>query len=66
MDHMGLVGEMHMSKTANQFKLRIPADVKDWLEAQAEKNLRTQGNEIVVALREKMAAEKAAQEEAKS
>lgn len=37
-----------------QFKLILPADVKDWLEQQASKNVRSQGAEIVVRLRAAM------------
>ena len=40
-----------------QFKLVIPEDVKDWLAVQAKRNLRSQSNEIILALREKMEAE---------
>ncbi len=42
-------------------RIRVPQDVKDWLETQAEKNLRTQGAEIVLAVRAKMEAEAPAQ-----
>ena len=42
-----------------QFKMMIPKDVKDWLASQAKKNLRSQSQEVVLALREKMAAEEA-------
>jgi plasmid stability protein len=37
-----------------QFKLNLPADVKDWLKAEAAKNLRSQGSEIVACLRKRM------------
>lgn len=46
-----------------QYKMLIPADVKDWLEEQSRKNLRSQSQEIVLALREKMAAQEAAAKE---
>lgn len=42
-----------------QFKLMIPKDVKDWLAEQAQKNMRSQSSEVVVALREKMASQDA-------
>lgn len=42
-----------MQKTV-QFKLNLPLDVKEWLEAQAASNMRSQGAEIVVSLRERM------------
>lgn len=38
-----------------QFKLMLPEDVKAWLAARAERNLRSQGAEIVACLRERMA-----------
>lgn len=37
-----------------QFKINMPADVKGWLETQAAKNMRSQGAEIIIAIREKM------------
>lgn len=37
-----------------QFKLRIPADVKAFLAAEAEKNASSQSSEIVRAVRERM------------
>ncbi|AUQ74751.1 Arc domain-containing protein [Phaeobacter piscinae] len=43
-----------------QFKMVIPKDVKDWLADQAKKNLRSQSQEIVLALREKMASQEVA------
>lgn len=39
-----------------QFKLNLPSDVKTWIEAQAAKNLRSQGAEIVACLRAHMDA----------
>lgn len=45
-----------MKRTDPQMRIRLPADVKRWLEQQAAKNVRTQNAEIVVAIREKMAA----------
>lgn len=38
-----------------QFKVMLPADVKAWLEAEAAKNVRSQGAEIVFILRDHMA-----------
>lgn len=40
-----------------QFKLILPPDVKDWLEQQASKNVRSQGAEIVARLRAAMERE---------
>ena len=43
-----------------QFKLNLPAEVKAWLEEQAQKNVRSQGAEIVFRLRKQMEQEAAA------
>lgn len=43
-----------------QFKLNLPADVKEWLSEQAARNIRSQGSEIVAILRERMAQAEAA------
>ena len=43
-----------MAGAFKQFKLNLPADVKTWLETQAKNNLRSQGKEIILAIREKM------------
>jgi len=40
--------------SVSQFKLNIPNDVKAWLAEQAERNMRSQTAEIVLALKEKM------------
>lgn len=40
-----------------QFKLVLPTDVKEWLAAQAVKNIRSQSGEIVAILRQRMAQE---------
>lgn len=45
--------ERNVMKTT-QFKLILPADVKAWLEAEAKKNLRSQGAQIVTCLRIEM------------
>ena len=43
-------------KQANcQIKINLPKDVKDWLALQSEKNLRSQSNEIIISIRERMA-----------
>lgn len=44
-----------MKQNDPQMRIRLPADVKSWLEREAEKNVRTQNAEIVVAIRAKMA-----------
>lgn len=38
-------------------RIRLPRDVKDWLVARAKQNMRSQGAEVAVTLREKMEAE---------
>lgn len=35
-------------------RIRVPVDVKRWLEAQAAKNLRSMNAEVVVSLRDRM------------
>ncbi|MCV2446669.1 Arc family DNA-binding protein [Paracoccus sp. DMF] len=37
-----------------QLALRVPADVKTWLTAQAEKNGSSQNSEVIRAVRERM------------
>lgn len=44
-----------MKRTDPQMRLRLPADVKRWLEHEAARNMRTQNAEIVMAIRAKMA-----------
>lgn len=46
-----------MARDDAQLRIRIPEDVKAWLEVQAKKNLRTQSAEIVLAIRAKMESE---------
>lgn len=43
-----------MKIDTRQFKMNLPKDVKEWLADQAAKNLRSQSNEIILAIREKM------------
>lgn len=38
-------------------RIRLPKEIKTWLEEQAECNLRTQNNEIILALKARMAVE---------
>ena len=45
-----------MKRNDPQMRIRLPADVKRWLEQEADRNMRTQNAELVVAVREKMAA----------
>lgn len=40
-----------------QFKVMLPVEVKAWLQVSAQKNVRSQGAEIVACLRAQMAAE---------
>ncbi len=44
-----------MSTTQRQLKVNMPEDVKRWLAAEADRNMRSQTAEIVLALKEKMA-----------
>jgi hypothetical protein len=37
-----------------QFKVNLPRDVKKWLEAEAHRNVRPQGAQIVMCLRQAM------------
>ncbi|SFB82137.1 Arc family DNA-binding protein [Tropicimonas isoalkanivorans] len=36
-------------------QLRLPADLKDWIKAQAEKNGSSQNSEVIRAVRDRMA-----------
>jgi len=44
-----------MKVTKKQLQLRLPADLKDWIEAQADANGSSQNSEIIRAVRERMA-----------
>lgn len=46
-----------MKRTDPQMRIRVPEDVKAWIEAEAERNLRTQNAEIVIAIRQQMQKE---------
>lgn len=48
-----------MSPSLPIFSLRIPADIREWLEKEAEKNFRSLTAEIVIALRERVEREEA-------
>ncbi|WP_323012889.1 Arc family DNA-binding protein [Devosia sp.] len=50
-----------MSRDDGHFRLRIPNDVKRWVKASAEQNMRSITAEIIFTLKEKM--EKAAGDE---
>lgn len=50
-----------MKRSDPQMRIRVPVDVKAWIEAEAEKNLRTQNAEIVIAIRQQMQKEMPAQ-----
>lgn len=41
-------------------QLRLPSDVKAWIEQQAERNMSSQNSEIVRAVRQAMSREEAA------
>jgi len=43
-----------MRKPHVQLQLRLPPDLKSWIEAQAEANAVSQNSEIVRAIRERM------------
>lgn len=44
-----------MKRSDPQMRIRLPVDVKKWLEKEASRNMRTQNAELVMAIREKMA-----------
>lgn len=50
-----------MARSDAHLRIRVPDDVKEWLEVQAEKNLRTQSAEIVLLVRSRIEAEAQAQ-----
>jgi hypothetical protein len=43
--------------SVKQYKLNVPEDVKAWLVEQSKRNLRSQSQEVILALREKMEAQ---------
>jgi len=43
-----------MAKTDPQMRIRLPADLKAWIEAEAARNGGSMNSEIVRALRERM------------
>lgn len=45
-----------MKQTDPQMRLRLPTNVKSWIELEAQKNLRSLNAEVVAALKEKIAA----------
>lgn len=45
-----------MARGDPEMRIRLPHDVKRWLEKQSKKNLRTQNAEIILAVRARMAA----------
>lgn len=44
-----------MKRSDPQMRIRVPVDVKNWLEKEAARNMRTQNAELVMAVRAKMA-----------
>lgn len=44
-----------MAREDGYFRLRLPAEIKDWVAMQAERNFRSMTAEINFALRERMA-----------
>lgn len=43
-----------MSADSNQIKIRLPVDAKAFIEAEAQRNMSSQGSEIVRCIRERM------------
>lgn len=43
-----------MSRNDPQMKIRLPEEVKEWLETRAKKNVRSQNAEIVFILKNEM------------
>lgn len=48
-----------MSRSCSQVHIRLPAEVKDWIENSARRNERTQNGEFVFHLRRAMEKERA-------
>ena len=46
------------NKAAKQLLVRVPADVKEWLQREAERNMSSQASEIVRSVRQRMDAER--------
>ena len=46
-------------KNLVQVKIKLPVQIKKWVEGEAEKNMRSQSAEIAFALKEKMDRQKA-------
>lgn len=44
-----------MAVKQTQIRIRVPEDVKSWLEKQSIANLRSQNSEIILAIRDRMA-----------
>ena len=44
-----------MKRTDPQMRIRLPAEVKRWLDTQAAQNMRSLNAEVVLAIKEKMA-----------
>jgi len=49
---------MNNSAGAKTLLVRLPADVKDWLLHEAERNVSSQSSELIRAAREKMEAQR--------
>jgi hypothetical protein len=47
-----------MSRTDPGLRVRIPPEMKDWLEREAAKNLRSMTAEVVLSVRERMERER--------
>jgi plasmid stability protein len=47
-----------MARNDPQVRVRLPNDVKDWLQRSAARNLRSMNAEAVTILRDRMTAEK--------
>jgi hypothetical protein len=51
-----------MARNDPQIALRLPADLKEWVAAEAQRNASSQNSEIVRALRERQERQAAAQQ----
>lgn len=52
-----------MANATHPYKLNLPIDVKEWLVRESKKNLRSQSNEVIIAIRERMKATSQAEAE---
>jgi len=50
---------MNNSRAGKELLVRVPLDVREWLQREAERNISSMGSEVVRAVRERMDALKA-------